>query len=230
MVKSFIAQFFNTGILLLLANGNLSEHQPKLATKYLLSIGKYYDYDPKWFSEVGKLITKAMVLKCLMNCGYVVLFEIIRRYEFFFDTKFTLNRFVTRKTQMTSYEDSYTGGELLLYEKYTDMLVIFTVAMMYGIGMPILFPLAGFSMLALWVCERYDVARNVKLPPIMRNSISKRMIRELRWSPLLLLINGYWMLTNQQAFGNKTSEIVFNHDNMKANHKVCFPNFAHLSF
>ena len=98
MVKSFIAQFSNTGILLLLANGNLSEHEPKLVTKNLLSIGKYYDYDPKWFSNVGKLITKAVVLKCLMNCGFIILYEVIRRYKFFFDTKFTFNRFVTRKT------------------------------------------------------------------------------------------------------------------------------------
>jgi hypothetical protein len=31
----FIAQFFNTGILILLVNGNMTEHSPHFITKYV---------------------------------------------------------------------------------------------------------------------------------------------------------------------------------------------------
>lgn len=38
----FVAQFFNTGILLLLVNANLKEHLPKYLA--VMFQGKYYDY------------------------------------------------------------------------------------------------------------------------------------------------------------------------------------------
>jgi len=40
----FVAQFFNTGILLLLVNANLKEHLPGFIA--VLFQGKYYDYNP----------------------------------------------------------------------------------------------------------------------------------------------------------------------------------------
>lgn len=50
----FYAQFFNTGILLLLVNANLTEHEPKFFTKYFE--GPHYDYMPLWYAEVGSKI------------------------------------------------------------------------------------------------------------------------------------------------------------------------------
>jgi hypothetical protein len=50
----FYALFFNTGILITLVNANLSEHQPKIITKYIN--GLYYDYSPDWYQNVGEKI------------------------------------------------------------------------------------------------------------------------------------------------------------------------------
>ena len=40
----FIAQWFNTGFLLLLVNANMTEHNPAFFTKYFR--GPFYDYSP----------------------------------------------------------------------------------------------------------------------------------------------------------------------------------------
>lgn len=48
----FAAQFFNTGILLLLVNANLSEHT-KIPGYSLFSFGQFYDYAPQWYIDVG---------------------------------------------------------------------------------------------------------------------------------------------------------------------------------
>ena len=61
----FIAQFFNTGILLLLVNANMSEHSPKLLTR-LIASGMYFDYVPYWYHEVGNKIVKAMIINSIM--------------------------------------------------------------------------------------------------------------------------------------------------------------------
>lgn len=50
----FIAQFFNTGFLLLLVNANITEHKPKIFTKYFNNT--FYDYEPQWYAVVGKMI------------------------------------------------------------------------------------------------------------------------------------------------------------------------------
>lgn len=50
----FVAQFFNTGILLLLVNANLKEHLPGYLA--VLFQGRFYDYDEMWYSEVGSKI------------------------------------------------------------------------------------------------------------------------------------------------------------------------------
>ena len=50
----FAAQFFNTGILILFVNANLSEHWPYSLTKFV--DGSYYDYTPNWYANVGTLI------------------------------------------------------------------------------------------------------------------------------------------------------------------------------
>jgi len=47
----FMATFFNTGILLLLVNANVTEHPPIFLTKYLK--GQWYDYVPGWYTTVG---------------------------------------------------------------------------------------------------------------------------------------------------------------------------------
>ena len=43
----FLAQFFNTGFLILIVNANLTEHKPEFITKFFK--GPFYDYQPDWF-------------------------------------------------------------------------------------------------------------------------------------------------------------------------------------
>jgi len=38
---------------------------------------------------------------------------------------------------------------------------------MYGIGLPILFPIAAFTLINIWITERIIVAYYTKLPPAL---------------------------------------------------------------
>ena len=48
---AFLAQFFNSGILIVLVNMNYDEHLHEEMQGYIQ--GKYYDYQPNWYREVG---------------------------------------------------------------------------------------------------------------------------------------------------------------------------------
>jgi hypothetical protein len=68
---------------------------------------------------------------------------------------------------------------------------------MYGVGMPILFPIAAFNFFNQWVCERLTVAYLVKQPPALDIKLTHTCISMLAYSPLFLLFNGYWMISNK---------------------------------
>jgi hypothetical protein len=46
---------------------------------------------------------------------------------------------------MSKYKDLYSGSDYVIHFKYAGVLNITFITMMYGIGMPILFPVAAFN-------------------------------------------------------------------------------------
>lgn len=68
---------------------------------------------------------------------------------------------------------------------------------MYGVGMPILFPIAAVSYFVFWLVERYQVAYTYPMPPAMDDRMVQNALSILSYAPILLLINGYWMLSNK---------------------------------
>lgn len=97
------------------------------------------------------------------------------------------------------------------------------VTMFYGVGLPILFPLAAFNFFNQFICERITVAFMVRIPPALNDMLTNNLISKCKYAPLLMMINGYWMLSNQEAFKNKYEYIdtVIN-PNMKSQHLISF--------
>lgn len=54
----------------------------------------------------------------------------------------------------------------------------------------------------------------------MDDTLSKKALQLIKWAPLFLLFNGYWMLSNQQIFNNKWHFIERNSDSMDAEHHI----------
>ena len=98
------------------------------------------------------------------------------------------------------------GPEHVAHFKYSGLLNIAFVTMMYGAGIPVLFPIAALSYLILWLVERYYVAYTCQAPPALDETLTKNAISYLSYSPLLFLLNGYWMLSNKQIFDSEVNE------------------------
>lgn len=96
----------------------------------------------------------------------------------------------------------YSGPEYMIHFKYSGILNVCFVTMMYGIGMPILFPIAAFTYFNLFVLERLLVAFFYQLPPTFDDKLTKNALGILRFGAVLHLLFGYWMLSNKQIFHN----------------------------
>ena len=63
----FVALFFNTGLLLLLTNANVSDVSDWLSNVFS---GQFYDYSPKWYANVGSVLVSTMYLNAFMPPVY----------------------------------------------------------------------------------------------------------------------------------------------------------------
>jgi len=59
----------------------------------------------------------------------------------------------------------YSGPEYLIHFKYAEIESICTICLLYGPGIPILFPLGLVNLSIIYVIERYAIAKFYKRPP-----------------------------------------------------------------
>ena len=73
--------------------------------------------------------------------GFII--PLLKRY---WDSKFTMDKYTTRSTSMFQYKVIYSGVDYMIHFKYSDALNVTFLTMMYGIGIPIIFPIAAFTL------------------------------------------------------------------------------------
>ena len=100
---------------------------------------------PVWYAEVGAKIVQTMLINSILPYVGLVTGFIIPRIKQGLDNKFSGDPYKTKKTAMAAYKDLYSGAEYVIHFKYSGVLNIVYITMMYGMGMPILFVLAAFN-------------------------------------------------------------------------------------
>ena len=193
----FAVQFLNTGILLLIFNANLNESIPMLGGMFN---GSYADFTAPWYEDIGNTLVAAMlfniywpIIEFFMYWGLRFLFRQMDRGL----TSFSLDDTKTNTITLQSYIDIYQGPVYLIHFKYSSVLNIAFVTFMYGIGLPVLFPIALISILVLYICERLCVAYSYKQPPAFDEKLNKSTINMLLWAPLPFFFISFWMMGNK---------------------------------
>ena len=124
---------------------------------------------------------------------------------------------------MLHYREVYSGAEYVLHYKCSKIINVVWVTMMYGAGLPLLFPIAAFNLFNQYICERISVAYLKCLPAAIDDRLTNNVIRKCKLAPLLLLTNGYWMISNPEIFANKWAYIDTVLDrHMNTEHHVSF--------
>jgi len=113
------------------------------------------------------------------------------------DQRFSGDVYKTKMTGMIGYRNLYSGPDYTIHFKYSGVINVVYITMLYGIGMPLLFPLAAFNFFNQWLTERIIVAYQVRLPPALNDQLTKNAINLLKLAPLVMLCNGYWIISNR---------------------------------
>jgi len=160
---------------------------------------------------------KTMILLALFpQINFVISYgpKIIKR---FFDsgTNCCERKHKTKKTTVNQYVDLYSGPEMLMYFKYSNVMNIAFVTLTHGVAMPILFPIALFGICNNYLTEKILLAYYYRQPPMFDNRMNNRALTLMKYSPVLMLMYGYWYLGNRQIFFNGFTSVEENFGEVK---------------
>ena len=77
---------------------------------------------------------------------------------------------------MAAYKKLWSGQDYFIHFKYSQVLNVVYITFMYGVGMPLLFPIAAFSLFNQWVVERLILAYFMKIPPCLDDKLTKNAL------------------------------------------------------
>ena len=202
---TFIVQYFNSAFLLLMVNANMSE-QP---ITFWLTTGAMPDFNSAWFRSVGDIIVAAMVfniyypiIEILGYAGLRFLYRLLDRGCCYCRKEKPDGSPNTKSTSIQGYINLWQGPMYFMHFKYSSILTITYITMMYGFGMPVLFPIALASFVVLYLVEKYALFYVHVTPPMYDERLSNDVLNKLQFAPLLYLIFGYWMASSQQLISN----------------------------
>lgn len=74
--------------------------------------------------------------------------------------------------------------------------------MMYGFGLPILFPITCLAFGVMYVHQKICMYYWYRLPRTYSKDLNEFVLLNLAISPVFYLIFGYWMASNKQLLSN----------------------------
>lgn len=155
-----------------------------------------------WFRTIGNTIAGTMWFNAWFPLIEALGYFALRLFFRILDRGCSCDKYKTKKTSIQAYLDCYTGPVYLMHYKYSTMLNVVFVTMVYGLGIPILFPIACLSMVILFFQEKLMLYYGYRVPPMYDERLSQTVLNQLQWAPMFLLFFGYWMAGSQQLLSN----------------------------
>jgi hypothetical protein len=189
--------------------------------------GEFTDFNEEWYTDIGCTIIKAMIIAALFPLIEAVMFGTLKFVFKMLDRGFGANIFLSKKKTVQQYIDVQVGPEYMIHFRYSAILNTCFVCMLYGVGLPLLFPISLFAFTILYMVERFCVFYYYRQPPMFDDAMTRNSLRILNWAPLLYMLFGYWMLGNNQIFSNVVFPFTNSTDVIKSGHTI-ISDIAHI--
>ena len=119
--------------------------------------GTYPDFTEKWYQEVATFLVVPTILNIFLPIleflfSYLTNFLII--WE---DRGFSTNPNFTKTKTIGQYIEIWKGEEFSLSDNYSYITVLVLMNLLYGAGIPILFPLTLFAWISIYIFNKYSI-------------------------------------------------------------------------
>lgn len=96
MISVFIAQFFNTGLMLTLVNANFRDNSDDPDVSFWFS-GSFTDFNEAWYATIGATLIKTMMISAVMPPIEFFGMLGVRQLKRLLDRSFSSNVYKTKK-------------------------------------------------------------------------------------------------------------------------------------
>jgi hypothetical protein len=192
MTSIFVVQFFNTAILLILTNAN---------TKYaglgfLPFDGMYADLNFEWYNDIGASFIVTMLTAAVFPIiEFCIAFGMKTAFKFL-DRGCKFSGETTKKNTIQAYINLYSGPEYAMHFKYSGMMNSVFVCFMYGLAIPLLFPICLLGFTVLYTVEKLMITYFFRKPPMFDEKLNSSAITKMKYAPLFMMFFGYWCMSN----------------------------------
>lgn len=94
------------------------------------------------------------------------------------------------------------------------------MAFLYGLAMPMMFPICLIAFVILYICEKFMVTYFYRKPPQFDNSLNTGAINAMKYAPLFFMAFGYWVMGNRQIFETRVKAKTYMSDPVTTGHTV----------
>ena len=93
--------------------------------------------------------------------------------------------------------DSHAGPHTEFHIRYAFLFNSIFVCFTYGLALPILFPITLFTMINMYISEKYLFAYYYRKPPMFGAGMNSGALKLLYYAPYFMIFFGYWQLGNR---------------------------------
>ena len=200
----WIVQFVSTALVLLLINQKLHDSSRfkeifDLPEQIPVLQGDYDDFLPEWYGIVGTAIALSCFFTAIMPFSNFM-FWLLRGCFRCCDRGCTCQMKNTKKILQQDYEEMYMGAIFQFENRYSQLIGMFFIIMMYSAAIPILY-ISGFILcIIMYWSDKCLLLRHYRLPPRHGRDLASRMLWYMEYAILLHLFVGCYMLSNETIF------------------------------
>jgi hypothetical protein len=103
----------------------------------------------------------------------------------------------------------YAGPEFMIFSQYSFALVIIYTTFLYGLFLPILFPICLLGLFNMQLVDNLALTYYYQKPPMYGGQMNEKAYNLLVMAPMLMFLFGYWAFSNAQMFLNVPSDRMF---------------------
>mmetsp|Transcript_7230 Transcript_7230/g.6337 ORF Transcript_7230/g.6337 Transcript_7230/m.6337 type:complete len:521 (+) Transcript_7230:2062-3624(+) len=229
LIITFVYDFINDGVLVFLVNLNLGIS----LANFPIFAGPYTKLDVFWYREIGSTIVLTMIFNIfsphLTEFISLGILEILKCR----DRSWTCDKRRTKQITQKQYEEINTGPEFPITDRYSQIITLIWLTLMFSSGLPLLYPIAMCTVFLMYWVDKITLLRVYKNPLPYTYELPMKAMRLFKYAIVTHFIIGLYMYSNVQiippAREDSTNALIeasqhFTTDVLNANESLALPH------
>ena len=197
-INMMVIATINIGVVIMIVNFDYGLESP-----IPLFQGSYRRFSVQWYRLVGSSICLQMLLMVfstnLCNLAFQVMYACLR----FKDRGWKASARNTQSLSQEDYEDVNIGADPSMDYKYANMLTVLMITMMYGGGIPILYPIAMLYCFVTYWTDKLLIFRYYRKPEFLDHTLPADSLKWYKVAFLLHIVVSCMMFSNVAVLPSK---------------------------